>query len=91
MTTSSAAATWAAFLVGAGEPEARARLTASLTQSRIGMSLAWHIRKISPGSTDCSSSTFPALSATRTDPAAGAIIAQAPLTSAAVAAGAGER
>ena len=33
----------------AGAPVARARVTASLTQSRIGTSLVWHIRQMSPG------------------------------------------
>ncbi len=44
----------------AGAPVARARVTASLTQSRIGMSFAWHMRKMSPGSTFCCRSVAPA-------------------------------
>ncbi|MNT42595.1 hypothetical protein D3C72_1790210 [compost metagenome] len=38
-------------------PELRARATASLTQSRIGASLTWHMRQMSPCSTFCVSST----------------------------------
>ena len=41
----------------AGSPVARARVTASLTQSRIGTSLVWHMRKMSPAATGCSSTT----------------------------------
>ena len=40
-------------------PELRARVTASLTQSRIGASLTWHMRQMSPCSTFCVSSTSP--------------------------------
>jgi hypothetical protein len=40
-------------------PELRARVTASLTQSRIGASLTWHMRQMSPASTFCVSSTSP--------------------------------
>ena len=50
---------------------ARARVTASLTQSWIATSLVWHIRQMSPGSTVVSSSTVPASSTTRTVPACG--------------------
>ncbi len=39
---------------------ARARVTASLTQSRIGASLVWQARQMSPGSTACSISVVPA-------------------------------
>jgi hypothetical protein len=35
----------------AGAPVARARSTARRTQSRIGASLVWHMRQMSPGST----------------------------------------
>ncbi|MNC47275.1 hypothetical protein D3C75_963270 [compost metagenome] len=48
----------------------RARLTASLTQSWIGASLTWHMRKMSPASTFCSRTTWPLLSTTRTTPSA---------------------
>ena len=37
----------------AGVPAARARVTASFTQSRIAMSLVWHMRKMSPACTSC--------------------------------------
>ena len=40
----------------AGAPVARARVTASLTQSRIGTSLVWQARQMSPALTSCSSS-----------------------------------
>ena len=40
----------------AGAPVARARSTASRTQSRIGASLVWQARQMSPASTSCSSS-----------------------------------
>ena len=50
---------------------ARARVTASFTQSRIGMSLVWHMRQMSPAATVCSRSVAPAPSTTRTVPAAG--------------------
>jgi hypothetical protein len=43
----------------AGMPDLRARVTASLTQSRIGASLTWHMRQMSPCSTFCVSSTSP--------------------------------
>ena len=43
----------------AGAPVARARVTASFTQSRIGASLVWHARQMSPASTACSMSTVP--------------------------------
>ena len=46
----------------------RARVTASFTQSRIGASLVWHMRQISPAFTACSISTVPASSITRTTP-----------------------
>ncbi len=53
-------------------PELRARVTASLTQSRIGASLTWHMRQMSPASTFCSSSTSPvAMSTMRASPASG--------------------
>lgn len=54
----------------AGLPVARARVTASLTQSWIGRSLVWHIRKMSPAATGCSRTTLPSASTTRTVPAA---------------------
>ena len=38
----------------AGAPVARARVTASFTQSRIGTSLVWHVRQMSPADTSCS-------------------------------------
>ena len=47
---------------------ARARVTASLTQSRMATSLVWHIRKMSPAATGCSSTVLPASSTTRTVP-----------------------
>ncbi|MNQ91608.1 hypothetical protein D3C85_1069980 [compost metagenome] len=55
----------------AGVLLARARLTASLTQSWIGASLTWHIRQMSPVSTACSSRTWPLSSVTRTTPSVG--------------------
>ncbi len=55
----------------AGAPVARARVTASLTQSRIGTSLVWHIRQMSPSETTCSSTTSPLSSTTRTVPVRG--------------------
>ncbi len=55
----------------AGSPVARARVTASLTQSRIGSSLVWQARKMSPLATGCSISTLPFWSTRRTVPAAG--------------------
>jgi hypothetical protein len=42
-------------------PVRRARFTASLTQSRIGASLVWHMRQMSPALTACSISTLPAV------------------------------
>jgi hypothetical protein len=54
----------------AGAPVARARVTASFTQSCTGMSLVWHIRQMSPCSTGVSISTEPPASTTRTVPAA---------------------
>ena len=42
-----------------GMPELRARVTASLTQSRMGASLTWHMRQMSPFSTFWLSSTSP--------------------------------
>lgn len=54
----------------AGLPVARARVTASLTQSWMGRSLVWHIRKMSPAPTACSSTTAPLASTTRTVPVA---------------------
>ena len=50
---------------------ARARLTASFTQSWIGASFTWHIRQISPFSTLCSKRVAPVSSTTRTVPGAG--------------------
>ncbi len=50
---------------------ARARVTASLTQSWIGRSLVWHIRKMSPALTACSSTAVPSASTTRTVPVTG--------------------
>ena len=52
-------------------PVARARVTASLTQSRIGTSLVWQARQMSPAETACSSSAAPEPSTTRTVPSAG--------------------
>ena len=49
---------------------ARARVTASFTQSRTGASLVWQARQMSPASTGCSSSVVPAASTTRTVPGA---------------------
>ena len=51
-----------------GVPDRRARVTASFTQSRIGASLVWHIRQMSPALTGCCSSTVPCSSMTRTVP-----------------------
>src|SRR5690606_3299959 len=48
----------------AGVPERRALLTANFTQSRIGASLVWHIRKISPALTTWVINTFPSASTT---------------------------
>ena len=42
-----------------GMPELRARVTASLTQSRIAASLTWHMRQMSPSSTSWLISTSP--------------------------------
>ena len=67
-------ASWARFASSqntAGAPVARARVTASFTQSRIGASLAWQARQMSPASTVCSMSTVPSWSTTRTVPSAG--------------------
>jgi len=47
-------------------------VTASLTQSRIGASFVWHIRKISPSSTFCSSTVAPEASTARIVPFPGA-------------------
>ncbi len=55
----------------AGSPVARARVTASLTQSWIGASLVWHMRKMSPAATVCSRTALPLPSTTRTVPVAG--------------------
>ena len=55
-----------------GAPVARPRDTARRTQSRMGASLVWHMRKMSPGSTGCSISLVPAASTTRIVPPAGA-------------------
>ncbi len=54
-----------------GDPVARARVTASLTQSRTGTSLVWHMRQMSPSETTCSSTTSPAALVTRTVPVVG--------------------
>ena len=54
----------------AGAPVARARSTASRTQSATGASLVWQARKMSPVSTCCSSSASPARFTTRTVPGA---------------------
>ena len=54
----------------AGAPVARARSTASRTQSATAASLVWQPRQMSPGSTSCSSSVSPEPSTTRTLPAA---------------------
>ena len=54
----------------AGAPVARARSTASRTQSATAASLVWQPRQMSPGSTSCSSSVAPEPSTTRTLPAA---------------------
>src|SRR6218665_2329246 len=42
-----------------GMPELRARVTASLTQSRMAASLTWHMRQMSPACTLSLSSTSP--------------------------------
>jgi hypothetical protein len=55
----------------AGVAEARARVTASLTQSRIATSFVWHARQMSPGETSCSMSTAPEESTTWTVPCTG--------------------
>ena len=55
----------------AGSPVARARDTASFTQSRMGTSLVWHMRKMSPAATGTSKTTPPSASVTRTVPSAG--------------------
>tara|TARA_B100000780_G_scaffold36732_1_gene22868 strand:+ start:62 stop:349 length:288 start_codon:yes stop_codon:yes gene_type:complete len=55
-------ASWARFSSSqkmVGTPVARARDTARRTQSRIGSSLVWHIRQISPASTSCESRALP--------------------------------
>ena len=65
-------ASWARSLSSqktAGVAEARARVTASFTQSRIGTSLVWQARQMSPGATWCSISTVPASSTIWTVPA----------------------
>ncbi len=56
----------------AGVPVARARVTASLTRVLDRqVSLVWHMRKMSPAPTACSSTTAPLASTTRTVPVAG--------------------
>ena len=50
---------------------ARARVTASLTQSRMGASLVWQARQMSPAWTACSMRAVPEPSTTRTVPSAG--------------------
>ena len=58
----------------AGAPVARARVTASFTQSRTAASFAWHMRKMSPSSTFCSRSVAPVSSfTTRIVPLPGAM------------------
>ena len=52
----------------AGVDEARARVTASFTQSRTGTSFVWQARQMSPASTSCDSSTSPAAFTTSTRP-----------------------
>ncbi len=71
----------------AGSPSARARVTASLTQSRIGASLVWQARQMSPAATWCSSSVRPAEVTTRTEPDAGIskVLSWEPYSSAALA------
>ena len=66
---------------------ARARVTASFTQSRIGASLVWQARQMSPGSTSCDISTSPAALRTSTVPAAGTskVLSCEPYSSAALA------
>ena len=53
----------------AGVCEARARVTASLTQSRIGASLVWQARQMSPAATSWTIRTSPAALTTSTRPA----------------------
>ena len=55
----------------AGACAARARVTASFTQSRTGMSLVWQARQMSPASTSWLSRTSPAWLTTVTVPSAG--------------------
>ena len=55
----------------AGSPVARARETASFTQSRMGMSLVWHMRKTSPAATGTVKTTSPEPSVTLTVPSTG--------------------
>ncbi len=55
----------------AGSPVARARVTASFTQSLIGASLVWQARKMSPAETVCSISAVPFWSTRRTVPVTG--------------------
>ncbi len=66
---------------------ARARVTASFTQSRIEASLVWQARQMSPGCTSCSSRASPAPFTTRMVPAAGAskVLSCEPYSSAAFA------
>ncbi len=52
----------------AGVSDARARVTASFTQSRTGTSFVWHARQMSPASTSCAMSTSPAAFTTSTRP-----------------------
>ncbi|MCY1542633.1 hypothetical protein D9M68_783900 [compost metagenome] len=54
----------------AGVSDRRARVTASLTQSRIGASLVWQARQMSPASTSCCISTVPSAATTRMVPSA---------------------
>ena len=55
----------------AGDPVARALDTASWTQLRIGASLVWHIRQMSPAATGVSNTTVPDSSLTWTVPGCG--------------------
>ena len=54
----------------AGLPVARARATASRTQSLIGASFVWHMRQMSPASTVCSNTALPSSPTTRIVPGA---------------------
>lgn len=72
LTLAISCASWARFSSSqktAGAPVARARVTASLTQSWMGRSLVWQARKMSPSATSCSRTTLPSESTRRTVPA----------------------